>query len=223
MSDDVERWEPDENLITAASAGKVTLTVLDPPDRSWVVAALIARGHTSVSMSDLLHCSLRLINQIRILPATVACRYAAELEVELSKVRASTSAEIRAISSAVAMTQRDALRYREQRDQLIDAEKRRRQRAGAPPAPVTGIAAQLTITVDGRRYVAPNGWAMETVEADTVVDGQTTRAAISTHVLCPECGHAVITAEGQQVLCEHWTAIPDGDDIAALIESEAHR
>ncbi|QIG58997.1 HNH endonuclease [Gordonia phage AnClar] len=64
------RWEPDEHIVAAARAGRLTMADLDSPDRAWVVAHLTAEGMTAADAADRLSCSVRLIKTVRADPMT---------------------------------------------------------------------------------------------------------------------------------------------------------
>lgn len=122
------QWAPDEHLIDCGRAGKLDAKVLTGPDRSWVVAGLAVAGFTAEDTAKLLKCSLRLIRQIRAEPMTIVCRYALTITDTLVTEQRKHRAEVGIATTAVEMAQRDALRFRDQRDQLIKAEQRRREK-----------------------------------------------------------------------------------------------
>jgi hypothetical protein len=95
------QWEPDTNLVAYGLLGGLRAVDLSGPDRAWVVAGLTAAGLTAEETARRLHCSLRLVRQIRVEPMTVVAAYAltvlGELEAlgdELGRVRRDHAREL---------------------------------------------------------------------------------------------------------------------------------
>ncbi|UJE15725.1 helix-turn-helix DNA binding domain protein [Gordonia phage Ligma] len=99
MADPI-RWEPDEHLVPAARAGRLTMSELPAPDRAWAVAHLTAEGMTAAEIADRLGCSVRLVKAVRAEPMTAVV---ALLVAESS----SFEGETRLLRSELALTTRD--------------------------------------------------------------------------------------------------------------------
>lgn len=114
-----ERWEPDEHLVPAAKAGRLTMADLAAPDRAWVVAHLTAEGMTAAETADRLGCSLRLVKAVRAEPMTAVCALlaaeTAAFDGELRLVRS----ELAMASSANERAQRDLSMARAQLARLL--------------------------------------------------------------------------------------------------------
>ena len=116
-------WVPDTQLVAAVLAGsRQTLADLADLDRCWLVAGLTARGLTAEDIAERLKCARRSINTIRARTETKAFAYAAtetaaftgELQLRDGAIAALKTELVEAVAA------RD--RYREQRDNLIDAQ-----------------------------------------------------------------------------------------------------
>lgn len=110
-----ETWQPDPALYFTARARAVPISQLSPPDRSWIVASLTARGWTVAAIAERLVCSLRLVQTIKAEPMTKVAAYAITMEL-----RARAESNLRHLESRVAA---QAL---EERDQRIAALTRQR-------------------------------------------------------------------------------------------------
>lgn len=95
-----QRWVPDVNLVDAALAGRLHVANLDAADRAWVVASLTHRGTTTDLIADHLHCSRRLVQQIRREPMAVVVTQL----LETTEAAAATVARAKATVSAPAIT-----------------------------------------------------------------------------------------------------------------------
>lgn len=116
-----ETWTPDDNLIDAARAGKLSAHTLTPHDRCWVVAGLTAAGVTAERTAELLGCSLRLVRSIRAEPMTLVATYVAGWRREVEALKVSARVDARAARLEVEDHRLTAERYRAQRDDLLDA------------------------------------------------------------------------------------------------------
>ncbi len=122
-------WQPDENMLHHARSGGCDIRNLTGPDRAWVVAALQVSGMTADESASLLHCSLRLIRQIRSEPMCVTARYAITLHDRLCCERIEFAKQLRDrdLLAAAAVARADQLLA--QRNRLIaDLDAVRRQR-----------------------------------------------------------------------------------------------
>lgn len=113
-------WAPDEHLIDAAREGKLRATAMSGPDRCWVVAGLTAAGVTAEETARLLHCSLRLVRQIRAEPMTAVCTYALDIAAVLHRQRDTARTERIALRLDAENARMDADRFKAQRDELLD-------------------------------------------------------------------------------------------------------
>ncbi|MBF6410930.1 hypothetical protein [Nocardia farcinica] len=86
------RWEPDENLVEAAIAGRVHHSHLTPHDRAWLVAHLTHRGVTTDTIAAWLGCSRRTVQMVRAEPVAVLTTRL--LATEADAARASSRARI---------------------------------------------------------------------------------------------------------------------------------
>lgn len=121
------RWEPDENLIEAAIAGRVRHDHLSPHDRAWLIAHLTHRGTTTETIAAWLHCSRRTVQTVR--GEAVAVLTMKLLEAQAITARASSRADAaRVTPAAISQMLSDIDHLRQQRGVLIDqlAEMRRR-------------------------------------------------------------------------------------------------
>lgn len=128
------RWVPDVNLVDAALAGRIHVADLDAADRAWVVASLTHRGTTTDLIADHLHCSRRLVQQIRCEPMAVVVKQL----LETSEAAAATVARAKAVASAPAVTQlvHEIDRLKEVKGTLIEqlADMRQHCQDLCPPA-----------------------------------------------------------------------------------------
>lgn len=101
-------WEPDEQLVPAALARKLTMAALPGPDRSWAVAGLTLAGLTAEDIAERLSCSLRLVRALRAEPMTRVClwaqreasAFADELRLSRSEHRHAAAARDAALAEA---------------------------------------------------------------------------------------------------------------------------
>jgi hypothetical protein len=125
-------WIPDVNMISIAASGRYDIRDLTGPDRAWVVAGLCARGLTADESAKLLHCSLRLIRQIRAEPMTRVAYYAIELAQQMEQREHDHQVELEEAAMQVYHAERNASLRKRQRDDLIDALAKGRQKNRRP-------------------------------------------------------------------------------------------
>lgn len=119
-------WTPDEHLIHAARAGQIKVLALDHHERVWVVAVLTAEGETATAIAGLVGCSLRLVKQIRADPAAHIARHALRVAATVDAAERRRAREAVAARLAVEAANAEAARYRTQRDDLIDSQRKAR-------------------------------------------------------------------------------------------------
>lgn len=127
------RWIPDCNLTDAALSGRIHVSDLDQADRAWLVASLTYAGRTTDLIASKLHCSRRLVQQIRCEPMAVVVTRLLEAEAAADKAMCRAKAN----TSAAAVTQlvHEVDHLKAARDDLIDqlSRMRRRYDAGCTP------------------------------------------------------------------------------------------
>lgn len=113
-------WEPDTNILESARAGSLRAKEMDVCERAWVVAALAHEGETAEATASMLHCSLRLIRQIRSEPMAAMARYVLDKTDEHDRAERRYKAEIRTLRFTTFELSSNAERYKDQRDQLLE-------------------------------------------------------------------------------------------------------
>ncbi|MGW5147597.1 hypothetical protein [Rhodococcus koreensis] len=138
-----QRWHPDENLTDAALAGRIRVCDLDAADRAWVVASLTHSGTTTDLIAEHLHCSRRLVQQIRREPMAVVVKELLNAQAEVTKAKATAKAN----RSGCTVTQlvHELDRVKETRDDLITQMGKLRQQLdqGCPPPQVIVMHANV--------------------------------------------------------------------------------
>lgn len=128
-------WQPDENLLHHARSGACDIRSLTGPDRAWVVAALQVSGMTADESAGLLHCSLRLVRQVRAEPMCVMARYAIMLHDEMCCRAREHARDLRDRDLLLASTIARSEALRAQRDRLVmDLDALRHSMIGTPRA-----------------------------------------------------------------------------------------
>lgn len=116
---EVQRWEPDDQLIASYLAGPRPELDLSPADRSWVVAGLTLAGHTAEDIAERIGRSLRLVRTVRSDPMTLVCMFyqleSATFENEQRLANSQSESLARELSSA----QQELARVRNQLNRLI--------------------------------------------------------------------------------------------------------
>lgn len=127
-----QRWHEDRHLVEAAIAGRVRAENLDAADRAWLVAELTHSGSTADMIADRLHCSRRLVLQIRAEPMTVVVTRLLECEATVAKATARAKTATAKVS--VQQLVEEIGHLKQARDTLIGqlAELRKRYDAGCP-------------------------------------------------------------------------------------------
>lgn len=113
-------WEPDTNILESARAGSLDAKTMDVVERAWVVAALAHEGTTAEATATMLHCSLRLVRQIRSEPLAAMSNYVLAVRADADKSERKLKSEIRNLRFTMDELSSNAARYRDQRDQLLD-------------------------------------------------------------------------------------------------------
>lgn len=108
-----ERWEPDDQLISAVRCGNGSRRMSDlvDADRSWVVAGLTLAGLTAEDIADRLSCSLRLVRSVRAADMTQVCMILQRESLHFSQ-------EMRLLESELAQVRRDLAAIGVDRDRL---------------------------------------------------------------------------------------------------------
>lgn len=130
-----DTWTPDINLVDHARLDGFDIRHLNAADRSWVVAGLACAGITANESASALHCSLRLVHQIRSQPMTAACAYAINLADELAATRTelARTQSLRTAETTHHQRQLDLLTH--QRGRLINDLATLRQQLPPPTPP----------------------------------------------------------------------------------------
>lgn len=121
----VERWEPDLHLLVHAKMGGCRAVDLTGPDRAWVVAGLTAAGLTADEIADRLHCSLRLVRQIKAEPMTIVATYALGIQEKLDSARSLIGRLRRDHTSEMKRAATRIKQVEYQRDQYIEKRQAR--------------------------------------------------------------------------------------------------
>lgn len=125
------RWEPDDNLIEAAIAGRVRHDHLTPHDRAWLIAHLTHRGTHTETIAAWLHCSRRTVQTVRGEPVAVLTMRL--LEAQAVTARASSRADAsRVTPAAISQMLAEVAHLRETRGRLIDQLAAMRRRCDTP-------------------------------------------------------------------------------------------
>lgn len=127
------KWQPDECLVDAALAGRLTVTELDPADKAWLVARLSHRGETADRIAEALHCTRRYIQQIRCEPMAVVVREL--LEAQTAVRRAETRMKSASSASSISQLVHELDSLKESRGKLIDQLAELRRRYDTKPCP----------------------------------------------------------------------------------------
>jgi len=102
-----EWWEPDEVILDAVRAGRLTLADIGTTDQAWIVARLSERGWSTLEISEAMACSQRQVKRIR---ARVLCQqFRRVIRFEEEQER---------LEMALARAERDVVILRQERDEL---------------------------------------------------------------------------------------------------------
>lgn len=123
---DTPEWTPDEHLIHAARAGKVRVLTLPHHERVWIVALLTAEGMTGPEIAKMTGCGLRTVMLLRHDPSAPIAHYALAVAGQVDAAERRRDREARAARLAVEAANAEASRYRQQRDDLIDTQRKAR-------------------------------------------------------------------------------------------------
>lgn len=118
--EETPRWEPDMAMVFSVRTHTVPISDLSGPDRSWLIAALTVQGWTVAAIAARLHCSLRLVQQIKAEPMTTCAFYALDLQRQLTEAKGIRHVE--GLVAAGEIQRRDQVieRLRKHRDALLD-------------------------------------------------------------------------------------------------------
>lgn len=128
----MEDWQPDEGLVEKVRTGGASIKDLSDADRTWVVIVLLSHGWTAQDVADRLHCSLRLIRNIRADPLAAVALYALGLERALGAERAVRALEARFSAQRDAEAMAESIRLRRQLGDLVTQLKLERKAYASP-------------------------------------------------------------------------------------------
>lgn len=115
MAVDVDRWQPDHQLVPAILAGSPTVMAdLCLADRAWAVAGLHRAGHTAEQICDRLDCALRTVRTLLASPMVAVCTLLQEESENFADEYRMSHGEIARLTRELREVSASANRYREQ-------------------------------------------------------------------------------------------------------------